>query len=229
MSGLELLSAGASAVSGVIGLTGAYDSANGTLLGGKIAAQGALDAGAAERTAAYYKAAGLRQSAQAERAGAQVDTFNVLRKRDDLQSTLQARAAASGGGADPTVVALADQIETQGTLSALTEMWKGEDRARGLNDQARGAEMTGDAAYEAAGLRAKGIQIEAQNKSDAAVTAGWSSLLDKGSSMFDRFGERDAKKMSFPDIPVPRAKSRRRASVSFDLSRLGEVKSTFDF
>jgi hypothetical protein len=194
MGGLSLFSGAAGGLglaSGALGLNGAYSSAEGTLLGGSIAAQGALDAGSAERTSAYYKAAGLRQSAQGERAGAQVDTNNLLLKRDNLQSTLRARAAASGGGvADPTVVALSDQVEKQGTLSALTEMWKGEDRARGLVDSARGAEMTGDAAYTAAGLRARGIQTEAQSKADAAVTSGWASLLDKGSSMFDRFGRK---------------------------------------
>jgi len=194
MSGLSAfagLAGGLNAASGVLGLTGAYDSANGTLLGGSIAAQGALEAGAAERTAAYYKAAGLRQQAQAERAGGQSDAFALDRKTNDIQSTLRARAAASGGGvADPTVVALSDQIETQGTLGALTEMWKGQDRARGLVDQARGSEMTGDAAFTAAGLRARGIQTEAQSKADAQITSGWTSLLDKGSSMFDRFGKR---------------------------------------
>jgi hypothetical protein len=190
MGALSAISGGLGLASGALGLSGAYSSAEGTLLGSSIAAQGALDAGNAERTAAYYKAAGLRQNAQAERAGSQVDTFNLLKKRDDLQSTLQARAAASGGGAtDPTVLALSDQVEKQGTLSALTEMWKGEDRARGLVDQARGAEMTGDASYDAAGLRARGIQVEGQSKADAAITSGYANLLDKGSTMFDRFGK----------------------------------------
>lgn len=189
MAELAIASAVTGLASGAIGLSGAYNSADGTLLGGAVASQGAMQAGQAEHDAQYYKAAGLRQSAQSERAGGQSDMINLARKRDDMQSTLRARAAASGGATDPTVLALSDQLETQGTLGALTEMWKGEDRARGLTDQARGAEMTGDAALEGAKLRAKGIQIEAQSKADAAINNGWSSLLDKGSSMFDRFGK----------------------------------------
>jgi hypothetical protein len=192
MAALSLFSAAAGGLnvgSGILGLVGANNSADGTLLGGKMAAEGALQAGQAERDSLYYKAAGLRQNAQSERVGGQSDMFNVQRKTNDLQSTLRARAAASGGATDPTVLALSDQIETQGTLDALTEMWKGEDRARGLVDQARGAEMSGDAALTGSQLRARGIVTEAESKAAATKTAGYANLLDKASSMFDRFGK----------------------------------------
>ncbi len=192
MGGLSLITAAAGGLnlaSGVLGIQGANKSADGTLLGGQMAAEGARAAGKAERDSLYYKAAGLRQNAQSERAASQSDAFRVQDKTSDLQSTLRARAAASGGATDPTVLALSDQIETQGTLGALTEMWKGEDRARGLVDSARGAEMTGDAALTGSELRARGIIQESESKASATRTAGWASLLDKGSSMFDRFGK----------------------------------------
>ena len=193
MGGLSLLSGAAGGlglVSGLMGLSGANSSADGTLLGGQIASQGALQAGQADRDAAYYKAAGLRQYAQAERAGGQRDFFNIQDKVKDMQSTLVARAAASGGGVtDPTVMALSDQIEERGSLAALTEMWKGQDRARGLVDSARGAEMSGDAALRGAELRSKGILLESESKASATKTAGWASLLNGGATMFDRFGK----------------------------------------
>lgn len=189
MAELAIASAVAGIASAGVGLAGAYKTADSTLLGGSIASQGALAAGQAEHDADYYKAAGLRINAQAARASGQSDAINVERKTADLQSTLRARAAASGGGVtDPTVLALSDQVEKQGTLSALTEMWKGEDQARNLTDSATGAEMSGDAALKGAGYKAQGITIDAQSRADAGVTAGYANLLDKGSTMFDRFG-----------------------------------------
>lgn len=189
MGALSAISGGLGLASGALGLFGAYKSADGTILGGNIASQGALAAGQAEHDADYYKAAGLRINAQGERAGAQSDAFNVQRKTADLQSTLRARAAADGGGvADPTVVALSDQLQTAGSLSALTEMWKGEDKARNLVDSARGAEMSGDAALTGASYKSAGILTEARSRADAAITSGYANLLDKGSTMFDRFG-----------------------------------------
>lgn len=177
-----------SLASGVIGMSGARSAAESSLLGGQLASQGALQAGVAARDAAYYRAAGLRQNAQEERAAGQRDAIGVQTKKKDLQSTLRAKAAASGGAADPTVMALSDQIETAGSVGALTEMYKGENRARGLVDSARGEEISGDAALTGAGYRAQGATIEAQGRATGSMYQGYASMLNGASSMFDRFG-----------------------------------------
>ncbi len=169
-------------------MSGARSSAESSLLGGSIASEGALAAGRAARDAAYYRAAGLRQNAQEERAAGQRDAFGVQTKKTDLQSTLRARAAASGGATDPTVMALSDQIETAGSVGALTEMYKGENRARGLTDSARGEEMSGDAALTGAGYRSRGALVEAEGRATGSMYQGYASLLNGASSMFDRFG-----------------------------------------
>ncbi len=191
MAALAAVASGVTGLaSGFLGMAGAKSAAENSLLGGQIASQGALQAGQAAREAAYYRAAGLRQNAQEERAAGQRDMFNVQTKTKDIQSTLRARAAASGGGAtDPTIMALQDQIETAGSVGALTEMYKGENRARGLVDSARGEEISGDAALTGANYRSQG----AKGRASGAMNSGYASLLSGASSMFDKFGKIGAK------------------------------------
>jgi hypothetical protein len=117
--------------------------AAGTIMGGNAAAA----AGKAQQDAAYFKAAQEEQAAQESRAAAQRTALEKDRQSRLLQSTLQANAAASGGGADdPTVVGLAQDIAGRGEYQSLMDMYTGENRARGLEDQAMGSRMTGDAA-----------------------------------------------------------------------------------
>lgn len=122
-------------------------SAGGTIIGGQAAAA----AGEAGQQAKNFEATQLDQAAQESRAASQRTALEDRRKSRLLASTLQARAAASGGGADDqTVVGLGRDIAGRGEYEALTSMYTGENRARGLQDQAVGARMTGEA------LRAEG-------------------------------------------------------------------------
>jgi hypothetical protein len=114
--------------------------AAGTIMGGNAAA----DAGKAQQQAQYFKAAQEEQAAQESRAAVALDKDREGRL---LQSTLQARAAAGGGGAsDPTIVNLAGGIAGRSEFESLLEMYKGENRARGLEDSAVGSRLSGDAA-----------------------------------------------------------------------------------
>jgi len=116
--------------------------AGGTLMGGAAAA----DAGARGQQAQEFKAQQEEMAAQESRAGAQRAAMESRRKGTFLQSTLQARAAASGGGADdPTVLNLGGDIAARSEYDALFDMYKGENRARGLEDQAMASRLTGDA------------------------------------------------------------------------------------
>lgn len=118
-------------------------SAGGTLIGGAAAA----DAGASSQQASYFKAAQEDQAAQESRASSQRDSLEKGRQTQLALSTLQARSAAGGGSAsDPGVLNLAGDISGRGEYQSLLDMYKGENRARGLEDQAIGSRLTGDAA-----------------------------------------------------------------------------------
>ena len=118
-------------------------SAGGTLIGGAASAA----AGESAQKANYFKATQEEMAAQESRAASQRASLDKQRETGLLQSKLQARAAASGGGAsDPGVLDLAGDIAGRGEYESLLEMYKGENRARGLEDAAMGSRMTGDAA-----------------------------------------------------------------------------------
>jgi len=118
-------------------------SAAGTVVGGI----GAKNAGDAARDSKYFEAGQLEQAAQESRAASQRSMLEKRREGTLLQSKLQARAAASGAGAaDPTVVDLGGDIAQRSSYEGLMEVYKGENRARGLEDQAIGSRMSGDAA-----------------------------------------------------------------------------------
>jgi hypothetical protein len=135
----------------------AVASAATSLAGGMIQAKGARAAGRAQQQAQYYEAAQREQQAQEQRAAAQRVLLETRKKTERVQSTLQARAAASGAGAtDPTVLGLGEDIAGQGEYEGLMAMYKGENAARGIQDQAIGDRLTGDAALKAGKNRATG-------------------------------------------------------------------------
>ncbi len=120
-----------------LGLTaaGSAVSAAGTIAGGRAAQQSAL----AQQQALEFRARQEEAAAQEARAAAGRAAQDKRRESVLAQSKLQARAAASGGGADdPTIVNLAGDIAGAGEYGALMEMYKGESRARSLEDQAAG-------------------------------------------------------------------------------------------
>lgn len=145
-------------------------SAAGTLIGGSAAA----DAGASAQKAQYFKATQEDMAAQESRAAAQRVALDKGRETTLLQSKLQARAAASGGGAsDPGVLDLAGDIAGRGEYEALTEMYKGENRARGLEDTAIGSRLTGDAA-----------KAEGEAKRSASYLSAAGTLIGSAGSAF---------------------------------------------
>jgi hypothetical protein len=136
------------AVHGPMALTAATVGAGalqavGTIMGG----QAAADAGGRQQQAQYFKAEQEEQAAQESRASQQRVALDKAREGRLLQSKLQAGAAASGGGAaDPTILDLAGGIGGRSEYESLLEMYKGENRARGLEDSAVGSRLSGDAA-----------------------------------------------------------------------------------
>lgn len=160
-----------------IGLTAASTavSAAGTLAGGNAAA----DAGRCQQQAMEYKAKQEEQAAQESRAVAQRAALDKRHQADLMQSTLQARAAASGGGAsDIGILDIAGRLAGRGEYEALFDMFKGENRARGLEDQAFGDRMTGEA-----------YLAEGEAKRSASRLSAIGTILGGASSIFGQFNK----------------------------------------
>lgn len=131
-----------------------------TLVSGIVSASGTIAAGKAQEAAAKQEALGLEAKGKEEQAAAQREGEEYERKKDLAQSTLQARAGASGFSAtDPTALALADEIERYGTFQQQMAQYGGESRRTGLDEQARFRRMEGKAARKAANISAVGTII----------------------------------------------------------------------
>lgn len=157
-----------------------------TLASGAITAAGTLamgaasnQAGQAAQQAANFRAQQEDQAATEARAVAQRGAMEDRRKGDLLQSTLQARAAASGGGAaDPTVINLGGGIEQRSEYDALFDMYKGENRARGLMDAATGDRYSGAAAA-----------AEGEAKQNASYLAAAGTILGSAGSAYRTYNK----------------------------------------
>jgi hypothetical protein len=124
-------------------LAGGALSAAGTIMGGNAAA----DAGRRSQEAANFRATQEDMAAQESRASAQRVALDKGRETTLLESKLQARAAAGGGSAsDPGVLDLTGDIAGRGEYESLMAMFTGENKARGLTDEATGSRLTGEAA-----------------------------------------------------------------------------------
>jgi hypothetical protein len=144
------------------------------------ASQAQRAAGDAQRDAAYYSGTVMDQQAGQARATAQRVAIQERRKANLLQSTAIARAAASGGSAtDPTVTNLVSGIAGQGEYNALTALFNGEEKARGLENQADLTRYEGEQAAYAGRQKAK-----------ATLFSGFGTILgSKGAaSLYDKYG-----------------------------------------
>ncbi len=104
-----------------------------TLQAGKAAQEAAL----ARQAALEHQAKQARQNAGQERAASQRASKEQRRQAQLVESRALAVAAASGAGAaDPTVENILGGIGAEGEFRALSELFIGEERARGLEFQA---------------------------------------------------------------------------------------------
>jgi hypothetical protein len=150
---LAAISAFASANAGTIGAVSALAGLAGT----GITAAGTLAAGDAAKASADSQALQLNQQATQARAASQRTMMEHQRQTGLVQSQLQARAAASGGGAtDDTVLDLGGDVQARGEEQALMDLYNGENQGRGLEDQAKAKVASGEAAQEGASYSALG-------------------------------------------------------------------------
>lgn len=141
-------------------------------IGGAVTAAGTIASGNAAKEGAYFKAAQEDQASKESRAASQRGAMEARRQASLVQSKIQAGAAASGAGAsDPGIVKLESDVAGRGEFQALTEMYKGENRARGISDQAMGDRMSGDAAQTGSYFKGAG------------------TLLSSGGSFYDRYNK----------------------------------------
>ena len=163
------------ATAAALSVGGSAVSAMGTLAGGKAAMQ----AGQYAQQSHEFTARQQGQAAKEARAVGQRSAFEKRREGDLLDSKLQARAAASGGGAtDPTVLDLSGDIAQRSEYDALFEMYKGENKARGLQDAALASRMSGQAAL---------FEGEAKRKASYLSAAG--TLIGSAGSAFGKFSK----------------------------------------
>lgn len=148
-----------------------YISAAGTIF----SAVNALQQGSAQKKAANYQAAQLEQQAGQERASAQRGAIEQRKRATLASSRVKSLSAASGGGVlDPSIVDITGDIGTQGEYNALSALYAGEERGRGLEMGAsakrfEGAEAKRASYYTAAGTLFNGLSNQAYR----------SSLMDK--------------------------------------------------
>lgn len=154
-----------------------------TIAGSVVSAEGTLAAGKATQRAMNYEAAQLDAEAKQKQAAAQIEGEQYQRKKELTLSTLQNEAGASGFSAtDPTALALADEISRYGTFQQQMAQYGGKEQRAGLEAQAEGRRMTGNAAvtgsrYSAAGTILGGLgsaMAGKYNPSSSAGTAGTS-------------------------------------------------------
>lgn len=111
--------------------------------------------GKAQQQANEFEAQQLDVNAGQEIASSQRTAIEDRRQARLAQSTIRARAAASGGGADdPTVLNLEANAAGEGEYQALTDLYEGASRARGLRMQASADRFEGKQ-YALAGKRAR--------------------------------------------------------------------------
>jgi hypothetical protein len=137
----------------------------GTVLGAVGARKEAKD----QKAAAEFQAAQLDQNAGQAKAAAQREADTQRRQARLANSRL--RALAGGGGSDPTIVKLSQDIAGEGELRALTAMYEGDERAAGLRTAADARRMGGASAAQASNLR------------------GFSTILSGASSLYDKYGQ----------------------------------------
>lgn len=195
----ELFTATLFTIPGIGGVTvGSALTAVGTIAGVAGAVQqgkAAQSAGRAQQQAADYNARVLEQQAGQERASSQRRAQAEQKQKTLVASRAQAVAAASGAGAlDPTVTDVIGDIESEGELRALTALYEGEERARGLEARAQGAQYegrvagyTGDLARRSSLFKAGGTLLSGASRfglksspSDALSGGAGNTILESG-------------------------------------------------
>ena len=184
---------------GALALTaaGTAVSAVGTIAGGNALAAAGQAGAAAAKQAAQANAGALEYRAQQEemaaneaRSAGQRGAIERRQAGKLLLSSLQARSAASGGSADdPSTLNLASKIAQRTEYQALTEMFTGESRARGLEDQAKGSRYSAETGLIEGNMRANAALREGEARKSASYLSAAGTIIGGAGSMFGTFNK----------------------------------------
>lgn len=126
-------------------------------IGAAIQVAGTIAGGNAAKQAGDYKAAQEQQAAGQARATSQRAAINQQRSAAFAQSKLQANAAASGGTVTgASTVNASENIAGIGKYNEMSEIFTGEEKARGLESGAEIDRFQGRAAQSASRTKAFG-------------------------------------------------------------------------
>lgn len=156
------------ALAPVLGVIGKVAAVGGTLL--QVA--GTMQAGREQEARFQYEQKAQEQQADEAQAASQRDAAERHREGQFLLSQQRAAIAGSGGSvAEPSVIDLMGDTQERTTLAAQTDIYKGQQQARGYNDAAKVA------------------GINASNSMSAARLRAGASLFAGVSDMYSRFGQ----------------------------------------
>jgi hypothetical protein len=143
-----------------------------------VSAVGTIMGGSAANDAAKFEAKQMEQQAGQERAASQRVALEKRRESRLVNSRVTAVAAGSGAGAtDPTVIDLLGENEAAGEYNALSSLYEGEEKARGLEMGASARRYEGKVAKQSAML-----------KGGATLLGGAAGSMGSG-SLFDKYGQ----------------------------------------
>lgn len=130
--------------------------------GGMQQASAAKQAGKDELAMSEFVANQNRVAAGQERASSQRDAIEQRRKGRLVQSKFINQAAASGNSTlDPTTTNLFGDIAKESEYNAMSALYAGEDRARGLETKANVGIYEGQAANRAAKAKSSSLKTQA--------------------------------------------------------------------
>ena len=136
-----------------------------------------------QQTEANYQAAQLNQNASQALASSQRQALDTTQRTNLAISTATARAGASGAAPDVgSAVANAGELAQRGSYQALTDMFNGQSKATGLENEASGVRYTGDVE-----------EYEGEEKEKASYLAAGGDFLSSIGSAAGSYG-----KLTFP-------------------------------
>lgn len=153
-----------SVIGGAVGIGGALKGAQASNAQAQIAA-----------TQSEYQAQQLDQQAGQTRASAQRTAIEQRRQAKIAQSNLQAKTG--GGSTDASILGLTGDIAGEGEYNALSALYEGEERARGLEMQASSARG------QAGQYRSSGADALA-----AGNTKAMTGIFSTASSLYGKYG-----------------------------------------
>jgi len=156
------------------------------LVGTGIQTLGTIQAGREAEARFQYESKVAQQQADEAQAAAQRDAAARRREGQFLLSRQRAAIAGSGGSLeDASVIKLMGDTAGEVDLAAQTDMYRGEQQAKGYNDAARVAE------------------INAKNAMNAAYLSAGANMFSGVSNMYARFGQQARQTATAANAPRP--------------------------